>query len=450
MPAISVPGSRRRRATGLLGRSPDDILRRDGCQVLARLDEDGAWKRAGVACPTTPLRAGEKILLGGPLGDVLDLARSRPGRRLRRAARPRTQPAPARANRSARRVSPVRACTAGGLRTITRWRERLASASMSTQLLVGLGLLVTLASVAISPAHRPGDLLYQWASTALGNPSRRPDGGGEVVAAIGLLAGGIALGLATSIMSAALIQRRMIEGMRRRARRLRGHVIIVGLDDVATRVATLLHELGVSAAVIEPDTRRDFVTLAADRRFQEVAEHAPILTGELGEILDHARVDRAVALIACTEDSLVNVQACMRAKRYNGAGLRMIARVFDDDDARHAAATFDIDNPIAAVEEAAPAFADAALAEGTRTIHVNSTASPDGALELRSVVWQGDRTVDDAEIADWHTRGIRVLALLRGGVLRALPVTPAPLARGDLAVLAGPGDALARATAPAR
>ena len=227
-------------------------------------------------------------------------------------------------------------------------------------------------------------------------------------------------------------------------------MIIVGLDDVATRVATLLHELGVSAAVIEPDTRRDFVTLAADRRFQEVAEHAPILTGELGEILDHARVDRAAALIACTEDSLVNVQACMRAKRYNGAGLRMIARVFDDDDARHAAATFDIDNPIAAVEEAAPAFADAALAEGTRTIHVNSTASPDGALELRSVVWQGDRTVDDAEIADWHARGIRVLALLRGGVLRALPVTPAPLARGDLAVLAGPGDALARATAPAR
>ena len=289
------PGSRRRRATGLLGRSPDDILRHDGCQVLARLDEDGAWKRAGVACPTTPLRAGEKILLGGPLGDVLDLARSRPGRRLRRAVAAPRRSRRRRGPTAARGASPPSGrAPPAGLRRITRWGERLASASMSTQLLVGLGLLVTLASVAISPAHRPGDLLYQWASTALGNPSRRPDGGGEVVAAIGLLAGGIALGLATSIMSAALIQRRMIEGMRRRARRLRGHVIIVGLDDVATRVATLLHELGVSAAVIEPDTRRDFVTLAADRRFQEVAEHAPILTGELGEILDHARVDRAV------------------------------------------------------------------------------------------------------------------------------------------------------------
>ena len=140
----------------------------------------------------------------------------------------------------------------------------------------------------------------------------------------------------------------------------------------------------------------------------------------------------------------------MRAKRYHGAGLRMIARVFDDEDARDAAATFDIDNPIAAVEEAAPAFADAALAEGTRTIHVNSTESADGALELRSVVWQGDRGVDAAEISDWHARGVRILALLRGGVLSALPVVPTPLAYGDLAVLAGPGEALAQVTAPAR
>ena len=84
----------------------------------------------------------------------------------------------------------------------------------------------------------------------------------------------------------------------------------------------------------------------------------------------------------------------------------MIARVFDDEDARDAAATFDIDNPIAAVEEAAPAFADAALAEGTRTIHVNSTASAEGALELRSVVWQGDR--------DGRRRGDRGLAYPRG------------------------------------
>src|SRR3954447_23540548 len=198
-----LPGARRRRgaggrgAGGLLGRSPDDILSRDGCQVLARLTEDGAWKRAGVACPTTPLRAGEKILLGGPLGDVLDLARSRPGRRLRRGVRrPRMRPSRPRANPSVRRVSPGRACADGGLRTITRWRERLASASLSTRLLLGLGLLVTLASVAISPAHRPGEFLYQWASIALGNPSGKPHGNGEVVAAVGLLAGGLALGLA--------------------------------------------------------------------------------------------------------------------------------------------------------------------------------------------------------------------------------------------------------------
>jgi Trk K+ transport system NAD-binding subunit len=441
-----IPPPRRRRSAGLLGRSPEDVLRQEGCQVLARRDEHGMWKRAGVACPTTPLQAGETILLGGPQREVLDLARSRPRPRLRYARPPRRRrPATTTTNRGYSRRSGVKAWAHGGLRAIARWRERLASASLSTQLLVVLATLVT-ASVLISPAHRPGELLYQWASTALGNPRGNPDGAGEVVAAVGLLAGGIALGLATSIMSAALIQRRMIEGMRRRARRLRGHVIIVGLDDVGARVAALLNELGVRAAVVEPDTQRDFAALAADRRFQEVADHAPILTGELGEMLVHARVDRAAALIACTEDSLVNVQACMRAKRDNGVGLRMIARVFDDEDASHAARAFGIDSPIAAVEEAAPAFADAALEDGTRTIHVDCTGSPEGALELRSVVWHGERAVDAREIKAWHDRGIRILALVRGGALRALSAMPAPLRQGDRAVLAGPEDALALAT----
>jgi hypothetical protein len=124
----------------------------------------------------------------------------------------------------------------------------------------------------------------------------------------------------------------------------------------------------------------------------------------------------------------------------------MIARVFDDEDASHAAETFGIDSPIAAVEEAAPAFADAALAHGARTIHVDCTASAEGALELRSVVWHGERDVDAQEIGDWHDRGIRILALVREGALRALSVVPAPLRCGDRAVLAGPEDALARAT----
>jgi hypothetical protein len=115
-----------------------------------------------------------------------------------------------------------------------------------------------------------------------------------------------------------------------------------------------------------------------------------------------------------------------------------------------AAETFDIDNPIAAVEEAAPAFADAALADGARTIHVNGTGSPNGALELRSVVWHGARGVDEAEAAGWHARGIRVLALVRDGIALALPTGPAPLLQGDLAVLAGPREALPDATAATR
>ena len=139
----------------------------------------------------------------------------------------------------------------------------------------------------------------------------------------------------------------------------------------------------------------------------------------------------------------------MRAKRYNGAGLRMIARVFDDDDARDAAARSTSTTRSRRSRRRRPR-SRTRLAEGTRTIHVNSTGSADGRSSCAVCVWQGDRGVDAAEIADWHacgSPGPRAPAARRPG---ALPVVPAPLACGDLAVLAGPGEALARATAPAR
>jgi hypothetical protein len=45
-------------------------------------------------------------------------------------------------------------------------------------------------------------------------------------------------------------------------------------------------------------------------------------------------------------------------------------------------------------------------------------------------------------MARWHANGIRLLALMRDRRFQALAVEPHGLACGDLAVLAGPEDAL--------
>jgi Trk K+ transport system NAD-binding subunit len=434
------------RPRGLLGRTPNDIVREEGCQVLARRPKNGDWKCASLAAADRPLGIGEQVLVGGPMTDVLDLAHGGTAGRRRRQARQRlARSDEARPRRSPRSAHRVRTQQASWM--VSRWRARVTSASTSTLILLTLAVIIALGSWALSPWQSPADMLYKSASTALGNPTPSTHSGllSDIGGAFGLLAGGIALGLLTSIMSAWLIQQRIAEGMRRRARHLRHHVVIVGLDDVGAQVAALLRSLGVPSAVVVPEADDDVASPAPKRRLQEVADHAPVLTGELLEALHHARIDHACALIACSEDNLVNVQACMRAKRSDHpGGIRMIARIFNDEDARDAARTFRIDHHLAAVEEAAPAFADAALAQGARTIPEGN-----GTLGLSSVVWQGEREVDLVEIETWHENGIRILARLRKQHLQALSVAPRALARGELAVLAGPADALRQALQPA-
>lgn len=241
----------------------------------------------------------------------------------------------------------------------------------------------------------------------------------------------------------------MVEGMRRRARRLKHHVIIVGLSDLSAKVAARLRDLDIACVVVEPSTAGDALSLPANPAFVEVAEHSPILVGDLGEVLARARLDRADALIALSKDNLVNVEACIRAKRQRGVtGLRTVARIFDDVNAREAAESLGVDDPIAAVSEVAPEFADAALEDlPMRTIHLSSgepssrdDAEAGGQPPLAAVKWPGRRGVSGDELKRWHGEGIRVLRHKR----RSSPRAPVTLEPGEVAVLAGPPSALSR------
>jgi hypothetical protein len=433
--ALAAMGRRARRR-GLVGRTPDEIVVDEGCQVLARRPEGGDW-----ACVKDrhelPLEAGEEILLGGPMTRVINLALGR-GAGPRHSRHPRSAPARPRLAADVPRPPMVQRIR----RAVARSGQRLTSARQSTLIVAGLFLVMTAATFWLSRDTVPGQLIYQWVGTALGNTKDSTDNGSrDAIAAVGLATGGIMLALLTSMMSAWFVRERIVEDVRRRARRMRRHVIIVGLDDVALQVAALLRRLDVPSTVVVPGAQDSVDALAPDGRVRQLAKHTPILTGELVEMLDQAQIDRALAVVACSEDNLVNVQACMRAKRGESShGLRMIARIFNDEDAEETARAFQIDRRMAAVDEAAPAFADAALKAGARGLPQSH-----GELSLRSVVWQGHRPVGPDEMKRWHESGIRMLALIRNRKFQALPVVPDRLAGDDLAVLAGPEQAVATA-----
>jgi voltage-gated potassium channel Kch len=402
------PAPRRLRTAGLRGRTARRIADEDRCHVLGRIR--GEEMHPVHAADGTPLEPGEDVLVGGPLEAVLNLARGRCGSRRR---------AP-----GSTWVSAARA----------RWRElaarvdgrRMRRGSPDPVLLL-LVLVVSIATFLATPPQRVGELVYRWAGMAVGSAdgAHSTTGSDELLGAAGLLAGGLALGLVTSMMSAHQIRRRVVDRERRRARQLRDHVIIVGTDDVGLRVAEILHELEIGAVLIEPRPERhgELVALTGDSAMQEIAERTPILTGALRETLAQAGVDRATAVIATSEDNLVNVEACLRAKRERGAEIRTVARIFDDHVTTAAAGTLGIDEVVAAVDQAAPAFADAALErDGVRSIEVDG-------VQLRAAVAPGRALSADAAHACDDAR-IGVLPLPTGQTM-----------------LVGPPDAVRRATA---
>src|SRR6266545_1230317 len=144
--------------------------------------------------------------------------------------------------------------------------------------------------------------------------------------------------------------------MGRRARRMHGHAILVGLGDVGYRVEHLLAELGVP---------RVGVDVTGGEAFTEVIqERTPVITGDVRapETLQRAGVEDAVCLFALTSDDITNVGACLRARRANPR-IRTVARIFDETLATRVSGTMGIDVALSATRVAASVFVDAAIDE---------------------------------------------------------------------------------------
>ena len=360
-----------------------------------------------------------------------------------RAARWRARPPTARrcsgrsirASRTGSRRSSMgrRGSTVSRVRIRDAWVE---ASTLATRVLIGLIAVVTIVVIMFFPLHGVADGVYLWVITALGNPYQGAASSPHhaMVSALGLLSGGVALGLWVSLMSAYFIERRMIETTQRRARRLRHHVVVVGLSDVGLRVAELLGKLGIRYAIVDTGDRD-----AARRSLELARDRPPILGGELENAMEQAGVDRAAAVIACSNDNLVNVEACLRAKRRPCAvPVRTVARIFDDVVAERAARMFGVDRQIAAVDVAAPAFVDAAVhGDGVREI-----GELDG-LSLKALCRRVEDIAEYGQPADWDRRGVRLLAVWDGKEIKPPPGNVVPTQTKSV-ILAGPAQNIDR------
>ncbi len=196
--------------------------------------------------------------------------------------------------------------------------------------------------------------------------------------------------------------------LRRPPRGLSGHVVLLGLGKVGTRVLAQLHELGTPVVCVEADPEARGIALA--RRLR-----VPTVVGDVTHegVLEAAKIQRAHALLALTSDDTTNLEAALYARSVKPQ-LRVTLRLFDDRFATAVYRTLRAAHPRARTRSrsvsflAAPAFAGAMM--GRQIIGAISVERR--VLLVARVEVRGHAALEGRTIADVFRPGLlRVLAV---------------------------------------
>jgi len=177
-------------------------------------------------------------------------------------------------------------------------------------------------------------------------------GGPEKVSQAVLTVDGMAL---IPLVTAIIVGARLTGKIRGEPRPRGGHIIVVGLGNVGTRVVGELHDLGYDVACIDRDPEARGVALA--RRLS-----LPLVIGEayLEDKLQAAGLETAAALVSVTSNDMVNLETALQARAMR-EDLRLVLRLGDDDLAQRVQKTLGNVISRSVSYMAAPAFAAALL-----------------------------------------------------------------------------------------
>jgi Trk K+ transport system NAD-binding subunit len=261
-------------------------------------------------------------------------------------------------------------------------------------------------------------------------------GGAERAAQVLLTIEGMAL---IPLVTAIIVGARLTGSIRGEPRPRGGHVIVVGLGNVGTRVVGELHDLGFDVACVDHDPEARGIPLA--RRLG-----LPVVIGEayLEETLDAAGLETSIGLVSATSSDIVNLETALQARALR-EDLRIVLRLFDDDLAQRVQKSAGILSRSVSYM-AAPAFAAAMLEHQVlRTIAVGRHV-----LLIADVRVEPGADIAGQALAELERDGLaRVLALQVRGTPRFgwSPHHGYLLAEGDrvivLATRAGLGRFLA-------
>jgi Trk K+ transport system NAD-binding subunit len=194
---------------------------------------------------------------------------------------------------------------------------------------------------------------------AIDDPAVGESTGRQVLQLLSGLVGLLLLPVLLAAVLEALGTFRSASALRRPPRGLGGHVVLLGLGKIGTRVLTRLRELQIPVVCVESDPEAR--GLATARRLR-----VPVVLGDVTQegVLEAAKIHRADALLAVTSADTTNLEAVLYARSVR-PDLRVVLRLYDDDFATAVYRTLRAAHPQARTRSrsvthlAAPAFAGA-------------------------------------------------------------------------------------------
>lgn len=195
----------------------------------------------------------------------------------------------------------------------------------------------------------------------INDPAYHASTGRQVLQLLSGLVGLLLLPVLLAAVLEALGTFRSASALRKPPRGLGGHVVLLGLGKIGTRVLTRLRELHIPVVCVESDPEAR--GMATARRLR-----VPVVLGDVTQegVLEAAKIHRAHALLALTSADTTNLEAALYARSVR-PDLRVVLRLYDDDFATAVYRTLRAAHPSALTRSrsvshlAAPAFAGAMM-----------------------------------------------------------------------------------------